>query len=106
MYRCLVQMKEKITFTLPGRVVIRASTELAIPDIAAARCEGGVFGIRVSVAKIFTEGLGCDAGRDEIDLIVAVGVRVLMLSPFIRRTFRGCFRKELEYNVPFPSRRG
>lgn len=73
----------KITITLPGRVVSGASTELATPDIAAARCDG-VFGIRVSVAKIFTEGLGCDVGRDEIDLIVAVGVRVLMLSPFIR----------------------
>ncbi len=81
---CLVQMKQKVTFTGPGRVVTGASTQLAILDIAAARCEGGVFAVRVRVAKVFTEGLGCDAGRDEIGLIVAVGVRVLVLSPLIR----------------------
>ncbi len=44
MYRCLVQMKQKVIFTGPGRVVTGASTELAIPAIAAARCEGGAFG--------------------------------------------------------------
>ena len=81
----------KFTFTGPGRVVTGGSTELVIPDIAAARCEVGVFGIRVRVAKVFTEGLGCDTGRYEIDLIVAVGIRVLMLSPFIRRTIHDCF---------------
>ena len=57
-------MKHRVTFTRPGRVVTGASTQLAIPDIAAARCEGGVFAVRVRIAKVFTEGLGCDAGRD------------------------------------------
>ena len=72
MYRCLVQIEQEVAFAGPGRIVIGASTELAVPDITAARCEGGVFGISVHIAKVFTEGLGCDAGGDEIELIVAV----------------------------------
>lgn len=84
-------MKQKVTFIGPGRVVTRAIVELVIPDIAAARCEDGVFGVRI--AKVFTEGLGCDAGRDEIDLIVVVSDRNLMLSLFVQRIFHICFPK-------------
>ena len=63
------------------------------PDIAAARCEDGVFGVSVRIAKVFTEGLGCDVGRDEIDLIVVVSDRNLILSPFVRQIFHICFPK-------------
>jgi hypothetical protein len=86
-------MKQKVTFAGPGRIVIGASTELAIPDIAAARCEGGVFGVGVGVAKVFTEGLGYNAGRHEVDLVVAVDVLVIIFAPLIRRTFHICFTK-------------
>ena len=69
---CLVQMKQKVAIAGPGRLETGASMELAIPDIAAARCEGGVLGVSVRVAKVFTEGLGYDAGRHEFNLVIAV----------------------------------
>jgi hypothetical protein len=110
MYRCLVQMKQKVTFAGPGRIVIGASTELAIPDIAAARCEGGVFGVRVGVAKVFTEGLGYNAGRHEVDLVVAVEVLVIIFAPLIRRTFHILLHESIKaenrtkWDVAFPNR--
>lgn len=64
LYRRFVQMKQKVTFARPSGVVFRACAELAIPEIAAVRFEGGVFGFSICVRKIFAEGLSCcDADR-------------------------------------------
>ena len=42
-YRRLVQMKLRITSANPSGVVFRACAEFAVPEIAAAKFEGGVF---------------------------------------------------------------
>ena len=68
--------------------------ELAIPDAAAARFEGGVFGVSIGVGERFPEGLGfCDAGRDEVDLIIAVDALVTTFALFIRPISHICFPK-------------
>jgi hypothetical protein len=57
-----------------GLVVFRACAGHAVSDLTATRWEGGNFRFCIPVSEIVAEGLGCNAGEDEVALMIAVVV--------------------------------
>jgi len=66
-------VKQEVTFAGPGGVVLRTCAELAAPDPAATGWESRI-SVSVGVGEIAAEGLGCNAGEDEVEVAIVVFV--------------------------------
>jgi hypothetical protein len=76
MDRRLVQMKQEIRLAGPGRVVIGACRQLAVPDPAACKRESRIFYVRVCIREVVAERLGCYALKHKVARIIALGALV------------------------------